>query len=77
MQWRARPPTRPAVRKPDDDVYLASDETTKLINAGQTRAVSEVVERTDLPPRGKGEGSKMRYQDVEAEGMLLSCDIQS
>ena len=37
---------------------LARDETTKLIKAGQTRAVSEVVERTDLSPRGKGEGGK-------------------
>ena len=35
---------------------LARDETTKLIKAGQTSAVSEVVERTDLSPRGKGEG---------------------
>ena len=41
---------------------LARDETTKLIKAGQTRAVSEVVERTDLSPRSKGEGGK-RSQD--------------
>ena len=38
---------------------LARDETTKLIKAGQTRAASEVVERTDLSPRGKGEGGNM------------------
>ena len=37
---------------------LARDEATKLIKAGQTRAVSEVVERTDLSPRDKGEGGK-------------------
>ena len=37
---------------------LACDETTELTKAGQTRAVSGVVERTDLSPRGKGEGGK-------------------
>ena len=37
---------------------LATDETTKHTEAGQTRAMSEVVERTDLTPRGKGEGGK-------------------
>ena len=37
---------------------LACDETTELTKAGRTRAVSGVVERTDLSPRGKGEGGK-------------------
>ena len=37
---------------------LACDETTELIKAGQTRAVSGVVERVDLSPRGKGEGGE-------------------
>ena len=37
---------------------LACDETTELTKAGQTRAVSGVVERADLSPRGKGEGGK-------------------
>ena len=38
---------------------LVCDEKTELIKAGQTRAVSGVVERTDLSPRGRGEGGKM------------------
>ena len=37
---------------------LACDETTELTKAGQTRAVSGVVERADLSPRGKGEGGR-------------------
>ena len=37
---------------------LAYDETTELPKAGQTRAVSGVVERADLSPRGKGERGK-------------------
>ena len=46
---------------------LACDETTELIKAGQTRAVSGVVERADLSPRGKGEGGK-KSQD-EGKGV--------
>ena len=42
---------------------LACDETTELTKAGQTRAVSGVVERADLSPRGKGEGGK-KSQDL-------------
>ena len=37
---------------------LACDETAELVKAGQTRAVSGVVERADLSPRGKGGGGK-------------------
>ena len=43
---------RLAARQPD------CDETTELTKAGQTRAISGVVERADLSPRGKGEGWK-------------------
>ena len=60
MQRRARLPTRLAVQSGSATTMcnLARDETTKLIKAGQTRAVSGVMERADLSPRGKGEGGK-------------------
>ena len=70
-------------RSPTMMCNLVCDETIELIKAGQTRAVSGVVERTDLSPRGKGEGGKksqdgvQRCQDGEAEEMLLLCDVQS
>ena len=56
---------------------LACDEITEHI-----RGVSGVVERADLPPRGKGEGGK-KSQDkskgvkTETAGKLLLCDVQS
>ena len=51
-----RPDLQPG--SPTTMCNLACDETTELIKAGQTRAVSVVVERADLSPRGKGEGGK-------------------
>ena len=48
---------------------LACDEI-----AEQIRAASGVVERTDLSPRGRGEGGKMS-QD-RGKGVML-CDVQS
>ena len=46
---------------------LACDGTTELTKAGQTRAVSGVVARADLSPRGKGESGK-KSQD-EGKGV--------
>ena len=51
-----RPDLQPG--SPTTMCNLAYDETTELPKAGQTRAVSGVVERADLSPRGKGEGGK-------------------
>ena len=63
-----RPDLQPG--SPTTMCNLACDETTELIKAGQTRAVSGVVEHADLSPRSKGEGGK-KSQD-ESKGVKIA-----
>ena len=75
-----RPDLQPG--SPMTKCSLACDETSELNKAGQTRAVSGVVERADMSPRGKGECGK-KSQDggkgvkTAKPRELLLCDFQS
>ena len=54
-------------RSPTMMCNLVCDETIELIKAGQTRAVSGVVERTDLSPRGKGESGRKSHDGRQSD----------